>query len=248
MPLLEADDSIAEDRRWSSVILMPDQITLGNYDKIEIVAMSESGLSTTVNATPVLPQAFGHEIHEIFFFYTGDAAGNVYLYAALDVLDLDDADGCLPIEHSLDDPALIGSFFPYFPIWIGESYSEHFPSPDSSKECMIYFDFSSLDIDLDNIGDDTVEARIRFNTGCKYAILRQASSDYANISRYYIENNALLYGYDEPVEKGDVVIMKTTDGRCSKIIITQKEVLESPDSVRILIRYDYVTFKNDTDF
>ncbi len=247
MPLLEAGDSTAEDRRWSSMILMPDQITLDNYDKIEIVAMSESGISTTLSATPVLPQAFGHEVDASFLYlYTADDI--FYLSMSLDVLDLDDADRCFRDRQTYDDPWVMFAFESLFTTWLGECHTRYLLSPTSMNECMIYFDFSSIEVDPNNIGDDTVEARIRFHTDCRYAILKGASSDYAGISRNYIENNALLYGYDEPIEKGDVIIVKTMWGRCAKILITQKEVVETSYSVRVLIRYDYVTFKNDTDF
>jgi len=254
MPLLETDESTIDVRKWSGVVFMPQQITLDNYDQIEIIAMSESGLSVNVNAEPISPQAYGHEYSEEFFGMYFDQ-DYFYLYVGLDVLDLDNPYGRTREYYSYSDWTVITVFEQLFPEWIAQWYYDNFYTdnePYSENECMIYFDFSSIEIDPNNIGDDTVEARMRFNTDCKYAILKDAASEYTNISRYYIEENALLYGYDEPVEKGDVIIMKTTEGRCSKIIITQKEVLEevieSEGEIRILIRYDYVTFKKDGDF
>jgi len=254
MPLLETDESTVDVRKWSGAVFMPQQITLDNYDQIEIIAMSESSLSMNVNAASIAPQAYGHEDSEVFFsMYSGPDYFNLYM--ALDVLDLDNLDGRTREYSAYSDWGVVMFFDQLFPEWIAQCYYDNFYTdnePYSENECMIYFDFSSLEIDFNNIGDDTVEARMRFNTDCKYAILKDAASEYTNISRYYIEENALLYGYDEPVEKGDVIIMRTTEGRCSKIIITQKEVLEevleTEHGIRILIRYDYVTYKKDSDF
>lgn len=250
MALLETNESTVDVRKWSSELMMPQQITLDNYDQIEIVAMSETGFSVTQNAEPISPQVDGHEYSEVFcdiYFY-----GTYFdLYLASDVLNLDNADGCIREDETFVDSLM--NLQTLINAWIPECYDKYFSAPDPEYECMIYY-YQREVVDPNNIGDDTVEARIRFNTDCKYAILKDSASEYTNISRHCIEENALLYGYDEPVEKGDVIIMKTTEGRCSKIIITQNEIIElATHSVGefetvILIRYDYVTYKKDSDF
>lgn len=256
---MEAPGSQEDNRRWVCTGALASGTDLHDCEHMEILVMSESGLSVVQGVSGIGFLATGKEVGPLFFeFAFSDSDKHNYTqFYHIEIIDLD-SPGRVFVEeegHEAEYHRWESLFEDYLNTCM-YFYEEYLVSDlIHGPGCDLMFFYTEVEQAPDRSRPVFEEKlTVRFDPVCQYAIVKGRGGEFNEITRDYIENQTFLHGDEEVVGKGDMILVKTTEGRSAKVLITQLDVVErvcgayEERKSQILVKYQFETFRNDEDF